>query len=113
MTDPDGFGLQEDLYATTIEAIDDEDCLAAYRTMFEPDTMMCAGDPIKGGKDSCQGDSGGPMVAENGMQVGIVSWGTYICLFPGGDLCSCLSVFVFYTTDVLVYSHYLFVWVCF
>ena len=29
------------------------------------ETMICAGIPDKGGKDSCQGDSGGPMVTLN------------------------------------------------
>ena len=29
----------------------------------------------QGGKDSCQGDSGGPLVDNNGVQIGVVSWG--------------------------------------
>ena len=41
-------------------------------------SMICAGYPGEGGKDSCQGDSGGPLVCnENGQAVlaGVVSWG--------------------------------------
>ena len=30
---------------------------------------------LTGGQDSCQGDSGGPLVDNNGVQVGVVSWG--------------------------------------
>jgi Secreted trypsin-like serine protease len=41
--------------------------------------MMCAADP---GQDSCQGDSGGPLYdADNGVLVGVVSWG-YNCADP-------------------------------
>jgi len=37
------------------------------------DSMMCASDD---GKDACQGDSGGPLVdKDNGVLVGITSWG--------------------------------------
>ena len=41
-------------------------------------SMLCAGYPGEGGKDSCTGDSGGPLVCnENGQAVlaGVVSWG--------------------------------------
>ena len=41
-------------------------------------SMLCAGYPAEGGKDSCTGDSGGPLVCdENGQAVlaGVVSWG--------------------------------------
>ena len=42
------------------------------------DSMICAGYPGLGGKDSCQGDSGGPLVCEyngNAVLAGVVSWG--------------------------------------
>jgi hypothetical protein len=47
------------------------------------ESMLCAGFPNNGGKDSCQGDSGGPIVQRitnsDGtivdMHVGVVSWG--------------------------------------
>lgn len=44
------------------------------------ESMFCAGQVEKGGKDSCQGDSGGPVVM-NGYLVGVVSWG-YGCAEP-------------------------------
>ena len=42
------------------------------------DSMICAGYPGVGGKDSCQGDSGGPLVCDNNgnaVIAGVVSWG--------------------------------------
>jgi len=36
------------------------------------ENMLCA---KANNKDSCQGDSGGPLVDDDGVQVGIVSWG--------------------------------------
>lgn len=46
--------------------------------------MFCAGYLGVGGKDACQGDSGGPVIV-NGVQHGIVSWGTGCAdpAFPG------------------------------
>lgn len=45
------------------------------------DRMICAGFE-KGGKDSCFGDSGGPLVDQNGLLVGVVSWGFESCAAP-------------------------------
>jgi secreted trypsin-like serine protease len=42
------------------------------------DSMICAGYPGEGGKDSCQGDSGGPLVCNKDSKAiiaGVVSWG--------------------------------------
>jgi len=60
-------------------------CSAAY-VFVTPVTenMFCAGEYLRGGKDSCQGDSGGPAEV-NGEVVGVVSFGTGCGrrLFPG------------------------------
>lgn len=78
-----GFGILSEngkflsryLLQTSLAAVGDADCSAAYETtggsFFHPDSMLCAAAP---GKDSCQGDSGGPLVGA-GELVGIVSWG--------------------------------------
>ena len=54
------------------------DCVAAYlahpNKLWISDNMFCAGLLGVGGKDACQGDSGGPVV-QNGVVVGVVSWG--------------------------------------
>ena len=48
------------------------------------DSMICAGYPGEGGKDSCGGDSGGPLVCNldgKAIIAGVVSWG-YNCASP-------------------------------
>ena len=58
-------------------AITNSECNTAYSGAITT-SMLCAGYPNVGGKDSCQGDSGGPYVCnDNGKAViaGVVSWG--------------------------------------
>ena len=55
-----------------------DDYYDEYNVSLITDSMICAGYPGLGGKDSCQGDSGGPLVCDhNGDAIlaGIVSWG--------------------------------------
>ncbi|CAB9520167.1 Kallikrein 1-related peptidase [Seminavis robusta] len=49
-------------------------CSEFYENV-DPAIQFCAGDMPLGGKDTCQGDSGGGIFDENGLLVGIVSWG--------------------------------------
>lgn len=53
-----------------------EDCQRSYPRVFDPATMICAGN---GNQDACSGDSGGPLAqtSPDGTleQVGIISWG--------------------------------------
>lgn len=45
---------------------------------FLDDSVVCAGDPARGGRDACNGDSGGPLtmdVRRRRVQAGVVSWG--------------------------------------
>ena len=69
-----------------VPTITNDDCniKEAYNGQIQH-SMICAGYPGEGGKDSCQGDSGGPLVCnENGRAVlaGVVSWGDS-CAKPG------------------------------
>lgn len=51
-------------------------CREAYNgdPTYDPRFMLCAGGAR--GRDTCQGDSGGPLLnADDGVQVGITSWG--------------------------------------
>ena len=60
-----------------VPTITNDDCNIYYEGRILH-SMVCAGYPDVGGKDSCQGDSGGPLVCdENGRAVlaGVVSWG--------------------------------------
>ncbi|XP_067389279.1 mast cell protease 1A-like [Emydura macquarii macquarii] len=65
------------LQEVDVEVLENEEC-QTY-SLYNPTTMLCAGDPKKG-KDSAQGDSGGPLVCK-GKPQGIVSWGP--CHPPG------------------------------
>ena len=69
------------LMSVTVPIVTDAECVDAYGSSVDGDTMICAGDLENGGVDSCQGDSGGPMTC-GGTHCGIVSWG-YSCAAPG------------------------------
>ena len=61
-----------------VPTITNSDCKKSYGNDSITESMICAGYPGDGGKDSCSGDSGGPLVCnENGNAVlaGVVSWG--------------------------------------
>jgi trypsin len=62
------------LQKVDVPIVTNERCSAAYQGINPvADSMLCAGVET-GGRDSCQGDSGGPL-AQDGVLVGIVSWG--------------------------------------
>jgi secreted trypsin-like serine protease len=51
------------------------DCQAWYRgEAIDGPSMFCAGYQ-NGGVDACQGDSGAPILNQDGIAVGVVSWG--------------------------------------
>jgi len=54
----------DQLHAVQVTNLADSVCGApsSYGPGFQPETMLCAGEPA-GGKDTCQGDSGGPLVS--------------------------------------------------
>ncbi|KPI99989.1 Trypsin-3 [Papilio xuthus] len=63
-----------------LPVLSNEECRnTKYETSMIADSMLCAGFPDKGQKDTCQGDSGGPLSAERGDKryelLGVVSWG--------------------------------------
>jgi len=74
-----GGGVSDKLMTVDVNAISNNDCnnhgsgQNSYGGQIS-DHMLCAKVP-QGGKDSCQGDSGGPLVDNNGVQIGVVSWG--------------------------------------
>jgi hypothetical protein len=76
-TDVDGEDFQPELKWVEVKLLDDSDC--ALHDGYDPQTMLCAGDP-PGTDDSCRGDSGGPLVegadlASAGDLIGLVSFG--------------------------------------
>lgn len=64
------------LNQATVPIQSDATCTAAMPG-YAAATMTCAGDAA-GGPDSCNGDSGGPLLV-NGVEAGIVDWGSEAC----------------------------------
>jgi len=58
-----------------VNAVNHFMCNFRYGGNIDKDVMFCAG-VDGGGKDSCQGDSGGPIMTAEGVQVGVVSFGS-------------------------------------
>ena len=83
-----GGNYPDDLREVELRVVDDADCgdLSSYGSSFKPQTMVCAGNPPVGGRDTCQGDSGGPLVAPAGdgsfRLIGDTSFGEG-CGLPG------------------------------
>lgn len=74
----EGGQATEQLMHVDVDALSDNDCIAAYGSGedgVQVSSMFCAG-VAGGGRDSCQGDSGGPIIRRDGnvhRQVGVVS----------------------------------------
>ena len=66
-TTSSGGPKSDTLREVNIDMIADSTCSTAtfYGTMFDPETMVCAGEAA-GGQDTCQGDSGGPLTVPIG-----------------------------------------------
>ncbi|XP_053666480.1 trypsin-7-like [Anopheles marshallii] len=73
--------LPINLMAAEVPLISQESCRGVWGAASVTDNMICASEP---GRDACNGDSGGPLT-NNGRQIGIVSWGSPLCLgnLPG------------------------------
>lgn len=78
----------DQLQEVEVEVIADDECddPTVYGSGFLEETMVCAGIPTLGGKDTCAGDSGGPLVAPVGdggfRLIGDTSFGLG-CAQPG------------------------------
>ena len=73
-----GFTSEEGALADTLQevqvnVVDFETCNEYFGRIVD-DIMVCAGTGGSG-RDSCQGDSGGPLLTDQGIQVGLVSFG--------------------------------------
>ena len=62
--------------ADTLVVIDNATCRQRWGSVSVTDRMLCAHSTTQ---SACNGDSGGPLT-QNGIQVGIVSWGSSSCL---------------------------------
>ena len=83
-TEEDG-AAPDTLQEADVPVTTDAYCAGAYEDDFDPQTMVCAGDP-PGGVDTCQGDSGGPLFGRTELGalrvVGATSFGEG-CARPG------------------------------
>uniref|UniRef100_K7GDF8 Granzyme B-like n=1 Tax=Pelodiscus sinensis TaxID=13735 RepID=K7GDF8_PELSI len=61
------------LHVVNLTVTEDHECKARYPASYEPDTMLCVGNPRKK-KTAFEGDSGSPLVCKKKAQ-GIVSYG--------------------------------------
>lgn len=80
------FEPSAELLFADVDSRSDTLCSSIYGSNFEPDNMLCAGNPSSNpnafGKDSCQGDSGGPLF-DGTTLVGVVSWGGQCARYYG------------------------------
>ena len=78
-----GWGpLADQLKQAKLQVRSDEDCKAKYRTLYDRNVHLCAGEGRVGASGGCQGDSGGPFVCEMGdtwYLQGAVSFGMTRC----------------------------------
>ncbi|KAF2904498.1 hypothetical protein ILUMI_01681 [Ignelater luminosus] len=79
-TDANVISVSEGLNYVHVHLIDHGKCYEEYRDYIKQitDRMVCAMAPRK---DSCIYDSGGPLI-QNGLLIGIVSWGPHPCAHP-------------------------------
>lgn len=84
-----GGGYPDVLQSVEVGVIDHTFCNDAYEGVglwpILESTMFCAGYRTGRPKDACQGDSGGPLIDEDGVQVGVISFGLGCAMvqFPG------------------------------
>jgi trypsin len=75
--------LSDQLLEATVPMTSDADCTTAWKSEFQPASMVCAGG---GDTDTCGGDSGGPLMVSDGsflVLAGLTSWGDGQCAKPG------------------------------
>ncbi len=85
-----GWGVSDNesplLQEVNVPIVSEDQCAAAYPSVGDFGTQICAGS-TRGGLDSCQGDSGGPLLVrdtanQRWLHAGITSWGEG-CALPG------------------------------
>lgn len=75
----EGGGFPDLLQTVDLTIVDFDLCNLIYESVgvgpLIEDVMVCAGSITNLPQDSCQGDSGGPLLNEDGIQVGVISFG--------------------------------------